>query len=299
MKYRTTTLGATLAGVAMIGSLAVPGVAEASKEGRKNTAIGLGAAAAHQLLTGKTENALLLGAGAAYAYKRYKDSEKDEKRQTVNQRRNTTYRSGSAYGAANRKSFGGTYVYTGRLEKDTDLVNRRVMVDHNGILRRTSVPKDAKIIYAGDTLSVHDLKEGDLVRVTAVQTGENQWNAKKIEVLNAVENDVRVRNDAQARARVGAASRTDARTPTYERDRYQPENRQVARYNGVGVVESVDRSGRIFHVKVGTNVRRVFVDDSGFTGVRDASDLRVGDRVRVIGTLEDRDVIASEVTLVE
>jgi len=69
------TLAATLA-----TSLAVSAPAQASTEGRKNTAIALGAVALHQLLTGKTTNGLLAGAATAYAYDRYKDSKKDDDR---------------------------------------------------------------------------------------------------------------------------------------------------------------------------------------------------------------------------
>jgi hypothetical protein len=42
--------------------------------------IALGALAAHQALKGKTTNALILGAGAAYAGKRYEDARKAESR---------------------------------------------------------------------------------------------------------------------------------------------------------------------------------------------------------------------------
>jgi hypothetical protein len=76
---RNITLGAVLAGI-LASSLALPGTAYASSKGRKNTAIALGAIAVHQLLTGKTTNGLIAGAGAAYAYKRYEDARKDEKR---------------------------------------------------------------------------------------------------------------------------------------------------------------------------------------------------------------------------
>jgi hypothetical protein len=76
---RNITLGAVLAGI-LVSSLALPGTAYASSKGRKNTAIALGAIAVHQLLTGKTTNGLIAGAGAAYAYKRYEDARKDEKR---------------------------------------------------------------------------------------------------------------------------------------------------------------------------------------------------------------------------
>jgi hypothetical protein len=69
----TATLGAGLlaAGVSQ---------ANASSKGRKNTALGLGAAAAYGLLSGKTGTGIIAGAGAAYAYKKYKDSRDEERR---------------------------------------------------------------------------------------------------------------------------------------------------------------------------------------------------------------------------
>jgi hypothetical protein len=66
--------------LSVLASALIPSAAFASSKGRKNTTILLGAAAAHQLLTGKTTNGILLGAGTAYAYKRYRDSRKSEKR---------------------------------------------------------------------------------------------------------------------------------------------------------------------------------------------------------------------------
>src|SRR5262245_23447148 len=62
-------------GIGVLG----PVPAQASSAGRKNTAIGLGAAAVYSLLRGQTTAGLVLGAGAAYGYKRYKDA-KDEER---------------------------------------------------------------------------------------------------------------------------------------------------------------------------------------------------------------------------
>lgn len=56
----------------------LPLSAQAGADGRKNTAIVLGAAAAYELLKGKTTEAIALGAGAAYAGKRYEDARKDE-----------------------------------------------------------------------------------------------------------------------------------------------------------------------------------------------------------------------------
>jgi hypothetical protein len=54
--------------------------AQASSAGRRNTAIGLGAAAVYELLRGDTTTGVVLGAGAAYGYKRYQDAKDYEDR---------------------------------------------------------------------------------------------------------------------------------------------------------------------------------------------------------------------------
>ena len=54
--------------------------AQASTSGRRNTAIGLGAAAVYELVRGDTLAGAALGAGAAYSYKRYEDEKRYEDR---------------------------------------------------------------------------------------------------------------------------------------------------------------------------------------------------------------------------
>jgi hypothetical protein len=95
MKYRWTAgLLVTAFGVGLLG-VGTPG-AQASSKGRKNTALVLGGVAAHQLLTGKTTTGLVAGAGAGYAYKKYRDKRKEEKR------RANSYRGATAYSTAYR-----------------------------------------------------------------------------------------------------------------------------------------------------------------------------------------------------
>lgn len=60
--------------------LAAPVRARASEEGRRNTTLALGAAAAALLLTQNNKlPGIVAGAGAAYAYSRYNDSVKDRR----------------------------------------------------------------------------------------------------------------------------------------------------------------------------------------------------------------------------
>src|ERR1051326_3104384 len=54
--------------------------AHAGSKGRLNTTYVLGAAAIYSLLRGKTTQGLILGAGTAYAYKRYSDARRGERR---------------------------------------------------------------------------------------------------------------------------------------------------------------------------------------------------------------------------
>src|SRR5438093_7147645 len=79
MRHRFTAGLLSMALGAGLLSAGAPG-AHASSKGRKNTALGLGALAAYGLLSGKTGMGLLAGGGAAYAYKRYRDSRKNERR---------------------------------------------------------------------------------------------------------------------------------------------------------------------------------------------------------------------------
>ena len=80
MNRRFTSIGTMVAAVGMAGSLVLPGAALASTKGRRNTTLGLGAATAYELLHHKTGNALLLGAGTAYAYSQYRKSQKNDRR---------------------------------------------------------------------------------------------------------------------------------------------------------------------------------------------------------------------------
>lgn len=77
-KRLMASLMATAFGASLF-TLGAPAV-EAGSKGRKNTAIILGGLAAHQLLKGKTKTGIVAGAGAAYAYKRYRDKRKRERR---------------------------------------------------------------------------------------------------------------------------------------------------------------------------------------------------------------------------
>jgi hypothetical protein len=66
----------------MASSAAMAQDRQKDKNNMRNLGIGLGAAAAHQALKGKTTNALILGAGAAYSGKKYEDARKAQRKQS-------------------------------------------------------------------------------------------------------------------------------------------------------------------------------------------------------------------------
>lgn len=75
----------------LTGACLQPSVA--SPQGRENTALGLGAAAVYEYVKGQHTNGLVLGAGAAYAAKKYED----ERRQRSQQAHGGYYHRGASY----------------------------------------------------------------------------------------------------------------------------------------------------------------------------------------------------------
>jgi len=291
MKTRFHSWGTGLAMLSMVGLLVPSNISFASAKGKKNTAIGIGAIAAQQLLSGKTTNGLVLGAGAAYAYKQYQDAAKAEKRQ----QRADAYQS-RRYGGSSVNS---RLVFTGRITKDTNETNRRLIVMSNGVERRLSVPERTPIFQAGSSASVHDLRKGDIVRVSAVRTSPTEWKAMRIDVtssagINRASAYDRYNNDRYS-------SNDDTR---YTNNRYPNSNRysdqrtlSTQDYSGTGIIRSIDEDNRSFDIQVGDNIRTVYTDNTTFHGFRSVNELHEGDRIRVHGGLDGRDVMASEVSL--
>jgi hypothetical protein len=100
LKRQVTVLTVLAAfAVTMIAPLAV----QAGSTGRRNTALAATGTAVYLLVKGKTVPGLAVGAGAAYAWKRYNDSRKAETRKRY-------YRSG--YGRGYK--YGRSYAYRHR-----------------------------------------------------------------------------------------------------------------------------------------------------------------------------------------
>jgi hypothetical protein len=100
-----------LLGAFSITTLALaPRAAEASADGRKNTALLLGGATVYSLAKGKGTQGLILGAGTYYAYKRYQDAKKRDNARTrvAAYRRSRAYRPHVTRVSRARRHFGHT-----------------------------------------------------------------------------------------------------------------------------------------------------------------------------------------------
>lgn len=91
------SLSLLLAGVTLL-----PAAAQSSRQKDKNNmrnlGIGLGAAAAHEAIKGRTTNAIVLGAGAAYSAKKYEDARKSQSKENSRVSRVYRYRNGKRVG---------------------------------------------------------------------------------------------------------------------------------------------------------------------------------------------------------
>lgn len=105
MLRNTRLYSAVCAAVIAASALIVPIGARASEEGKKNTALGLGAAAAALLLTQKNKlPGLLAAGGTAYAYGQYQnDVNKRHRRERAAAYRHG-YNRGTTYARLHRRS---------------------------------------------------------------------------------------------------------------------------------------------------------------------------------------------------
>jgi len=298
MKLRTISLGTALATVSLLGTLVPAQFASASTKGKKNTAIGLGAGAVYELLNKKTTNGLLLGAGAAYAYKQYKESQaNDKRRQRVSAYRSSSSRRyhsryGSRYGGSSTNYNASRATFTGTVDRETDYVHRRVFVYANGADRRIEIPKNIPIYQAGQRISAHDLRKGDVLHISGVRTGSNDWRATRVDVVQSAGVDTGSNPYVtDSNYRYGGAADTRA----YPEDTI---NRSPAHYSGLGIVRSVDPNNGSFVVRAGNHTRTIFARDTQFDGANGVSDIQPGDHVRISGDMNGSDVDATQVTLV-
>ena len=74
------------------------GSRQKDKNNMRNLGIGLGALAAHQAIKGKGTNAIIAGAGALYAGKKYEDARKAQSKENSRETRRYRYRNGKKVG---------------------------------------------------------------------------------------------------------------------------------------------------------------------------------------------------------
>ncbi|GAB4469804.1 MAG: hypothetical protein OHK0029_42500 [Armatimonadaceae bacterium] len=91
------TIATLLAGTALVSPVQAQTARQKDKNAMRNLGIGLGAAAIHEAAKGRNTNALVLGAGAAYAGKKYEDARKAQARENRITRR-YVYKNGKRVG---------------------------------------------------------------------------------------------------------------------------------------------------------------------------------------------------------
>jgi hypothetical protein len=107
-RWAALGLVAVMASV-IAGPVSAQSSRQKDKNNMRNLGVGLGAAAAHQALKGKTTNALVLGAGAAYAGKKYEDARKaqgKESRRRYYRSRRSSNAAASKYRSSNGRKVG-------------------------------------------------------------------------------------------------------------------------------------------------------------------------------------------------
>jgi len=106
MQQKTKLFAGALAAMFFAGTLATPIAVNASEEGRRNTALGLGALTGYLFTRGGSKVPAFVGLGAtAYAYKRYQDSYNERKKRERWATARRYYRSGyrRGYTTAHRR----------------------------------------------------------------------------------------------------------------------------------------------------------------------------------------------------
>jgi hypothetical protein len=102
-----------MAAIALVGaiglSLGAPTAAHASKSGKRNTALALGAIAAYGLVKKKPAIAGIAGAGAVYSWLQSNKEDDNDDRRRRNRRRNRGYQGGYNDGYRTRRSYAPTY----------------------------------------------------------------------------------------------------------------------------------------------------------------------------------------------
>ncbi|MES2461404.1 MAG: hypothetical protein V4671_12545 [Armatimonadota bacterium] len=102
-KMRMASAVAAVMTLGVIGLGAAPSAMaqnsrQKDKNNMRNLGIGLGALAAQQAITGKRTGALVAGAGALYAGKKYEDARKAQSKENNRETRRYRYRNGKKVG---------------------------------------------------------------------------------------------------------------------------------------------------------------------------------------------------------
>jgi hypothetical protein len=98
----------------------------------------------------------------------------------------TTRRNGRVVNRRTTRFVRRDFSFTGRVKHDTNMFRRSiVIIGSDGIRRRIDVPRDTPVYdnRVRKSISIHDIHNGDWIRITGVQTDRKRWRADRITLL--------------------------------------------------------------------------------------------------------------------
>ncbi|HEY3267223.1 MAG TPA: DUF5666 domain-containing protein [Armatimonadota bacterium] len=267
------TAGLIVPAIAML-ALAPPALAGGADKqtGWGAATAGLGMAAVVEAIKQHPDKALIYGVGAAASYDQYRRAGNE-----ANDRDPYGYDNGPSWRSGDYGDYGVRYTsrtreVSGRLVNGSGAFDRDIRVHlENDETRTIDVPRGIPIRRDRDSISVHELKSGETLRVS-------------IE---------RYREDGSLRARRIDVIYTDSRDGRYD-------DRDVVTERVTGRVSSIDSRAEILRIDVDGRILTVYTDSADLRdgdGVIRLRDLQRGDRVTVEGRRTGDRIRAARVTL--
>lgn len=226
--------------------------------------------------------AAVLAAGALYSYARYDNARRDN-RDSRYEDDPYGYTRGPAWrpGQDNARYGSRTREVSGVVTRDTGVFDRKIRVRlDDGRERTIDVPKDVRVVRDGRSISVHDVKRGDYVRVKLRRyRSDGDLEPSRVDVLGHY-SDRRNRDD-----------RYDDR---WEDGRPGNSYRDETR----GSVDSIDSRAGILRIRVDRRTLKVDVRDADIGDSRGSMplrDLQYGDFVTVYGRRDGDTIRATRV----
>lgn len=232
--------------------------------------------------------AALLAAGALYSYTRYDKARRDDRDSRYDDPYGYTRGPSWRPGQGDIRYDSRTREVSGVVTRDTSVFDRKIRVRlDDGQERTFKVPKDARVMRDGRSISIHDVKKDDYVRVRVDRyRSDGDLTPIRVDVLGRYDdrwNDGRWNDDRWDEGR---------RDNGWDRDTSRNETRgSVVNIDSRNGILRIDVNGRTLR----TDVRRAEIRDS--RGSMPLRDLQRGDRVTVYGRRDGDTIQATRVVV--